>query len=227
MPRTLNPVAHAVRRDEFLDAAQWLIQTKGYEQMSIQDILDRTEASRGALYHYFDSKAALLAAIVDRLVETATAAVASVPEDPALSAREKFARVFGGIARWKSERRDLMLALVRVWYSDENALLRDKLRAQMLVHLAPLVARIVEQGRADGAFTVADAEETAHVILSLLYGAREAAGEMFFARAEGAIPFAAVRRRFGAYSTAVERILGVPEGSLPIVDDATLHEWFD
>lgn len=227
MPRTLNPVAHAVRRDEFLDAAQVLIQTKGYEQMSIQDILDRTEASRGAFYHYFDSKAALLRAIVDRLVETGTAVVAPVADDSALTPGEKLARVFTGIARWKSERRDLMLALMRVWYSDENALLRDKLRMQMQVNLSPLVARIIEQGRGDGVFDVADAEETAHVILSLLYRAGEAAGEMFFARAAGAMPFAAVRQRLHAYSTAVERILRVPEGSLPIVEDATLREWFD
>jgi hypothetical protein len=34
MPRTLDPAAHALRRDAFVDAAQRLIQTKGYEQMS-------------------------------------------------------------------------------------------------------------------------------------------------------------------------------------------------
>ena len=40
MARTLDPVAHAVRRDAFLDAAQRVMATKGYAQLSIQDVID-------------------------------------------------------------------------------------------------------------------------------------------------------------------------------------------
>ena len=227
MARTLNAVAHAVRRDEFLDAAQWLIQTTGYEEMSIQDILDRVEASRGAFYHYFDSKAALLEALVRRLTVAATATILPVVDDPALGAREKFTRVFDGIARWKAERKELMLALLRVWYSDENALVRDKLRQQMLVVLTPVVAAIIEQGRAEGAFTAPSSTDTAQVILTLLYGAGETASRLVFARRGRDVTFDDVRNRLAAYSYAVVQILGVPAGSLQIVDDATMHEWFD
>ena len=226
MARTLNPVAHAVRRDEFLDAAQWLIQTSGYDEMSIQDILDRAEASRGAFYHYFDSKAALLEALIERLTVAGTESILPVVDDPALGALEKFTSVFDGIARWKAERKELMLALLRVWYSDENALVRDKLRQQMLVVLTPVVAAIIEQGRAEGVFTAPSSADTAQVILTLLYGAGETAGRLFFARQAGEISFDDVRNRLAAYSFAVEQIVGVPAGSLQIVDDATLHEWF-
>ena len=62
MARTVDTEAHAVRREAFVDVAQRLMQTKGYEQMSIQDVLDELDASRGAFYHYFDSKTALLEA---------------------------------------------------------------------------------------------------------------------------------------------------------------------
>ena len=62
-PEPWIPTAHAVRRDEFVDAAQRLIQSPGYEQMSVQDVLDELGASKGAFYHYFDSKEALLEAV--------------------------------------------------------------------------------------------------------------------------------------------------------------------
>ena len=48
MARTVNVAVHAVRREAFVEAAQRLMQTKGYEQMSIQDLLDELDASRGA-----------------------------------------------------------------------------------------------------------------------------------------------------------------------------------
>ena len=114
MARTVDPVAHAVRRDAFLDAAQRLIQSKGYEQMSLQDVLDELGASKGAFYHYFDSKEALLAAVVDRIVEAATAAAVPVTMDPDVPALEKLTRLLASIAQWKGERSDLMIELVRV-----------------------------------------------------------------------------------------------------------------
>ena len=73
MARTVDTEAHAVRREAFVDAALRLMQAKGYEQMSVQDVLDELGASRGAFYHYFDSKTALLEAAVTRVVDAALA----------------------------------------------------------------------------------------------------------------------------------------------------------
>jgi AcrR family transcriptional regulator len=67
--RTVDQVAHALRRDEFLDVAQRLLETKGYEQVSIQDVLREVGTSKGAFYHYFSSKQALLDAVVQRVAE--------------------------------------------------------------------------------------------------------------------------------------------------------------
>jgi AcrR family transcriptional regulator len=52
MARTVNPVAYAARRDAFVDAAVRLIQEKGYEQLSIQGVIEAADASRGAFFHY-------------------------------------------------------------------------------------------------------------------------------------------------------------------------------
>ena len=67
MARKVKEEDYASRRNEILDAARTLVYTKGYEQMSIQDILDALKISKGAFYHYFDSKPALLEAL-DRSV---------------------------------------------------------------------------------------------------------------------------------------------------------------
>ncbi len=43
MARMVNEVAHTARRNAILDAAQRAVETKGYEQMAIADILDETD----------------------------------------------------------------------------------------------------------------------------------------------------------------------------------------
>jgi AcrR family transcriptional regulator len=226
MPRTLNPVAHALRRDAFVDAAVRLIQTKGYEQMSIQDVLDELDTSRGAFYHYFDSKVALLEAVVERMVEVATAELAPVADDPDRSALQKLEGVFGGLARWKAERKELMLALMRVWLSDENAIMREKFRQLTAIRLAPLLCRIVRQGNAEGVFRTGSPEHVAGVLVSLVLGANEMASRLFVAFQAGAISLEKVERTLLAYVEAFERILGLAPGSWPIDYTGTLREWF-
>ena len=115
MARTLDPVAHAVRRDAFVDAAQRLIQAKGYEQLSIQEVLDEVGASKGAFYHYFDSKAALLEAVVERMVDARRPRSSRVARRPEPDGPREVRRLFSAASRrWKAERKDLLLARARL-----------------------------------------------------------------------------------------------------------------
>ena len=226
MARTVDTEAHAVRRDTFVDAAQRLMQAKGYEQMSIQDVLDEVGASRGAFYHYFASKTDLLEAVVTRIVDTALASVAPVVDDPALDAAAKLEGLFGGIAQWKMERTELMLALVRVWLSDDNTLMRDKMWRHLDLRLAPVLARIVEQGDAEGAFSVSSPASTARVMVALLHGLNDTAVRLFLERDEDGVTLADAEGLALAYTDALERILGAPAGTLHLVDRDVLKEWY-
>jgi AcrR family transcriptional regulator len=224
--RTLDPVAHAIRRDAFVDAAQRLMQTKGYARMSIEDVLDATQASKGAFYHYFGSKAALREAVMERMMDQATAVLQPVIDDPGLSALEKLHGFFAGIARWKGERTELLTGFLEVWMGDDNAQVRERYRQLIVRRITPVLASIIEQGQAEGTFAVSHPRATARVAVSLILGANETATELYFARQADAIPFEDVEPQLRAYTDAMERVLGVPPGSWPIVDPAILRQWF-
>ncbi len=226
MARTVNAAVRAIRYEAFVDVAQRLIQAKGYEQMSVQDVLDELDASKGAFYHYFDSKLALLEAVVERMVDAATTTLAPLVADPGLPAPAKLERLFSGIADWKAERKELVLALMQVWYSDDNAIAREKFRQRVVIRLTPLLAAIVRQGNAEGLFSVSSPDHAARVLVWLIHGSQDLASELFFARQANAITFEVVESTLTAYKEAYERILGMPAGSLKIVDSATLRLWF-
>ena len=57
------------RRGELLAASEKLFYTKGYENTSVQDILDAVGFSKGGFYHHFDSKLAVLEAICQQRAE--------------------------------------------------------------------------------------------------------------------------------------------------------------
>src|ERR1700730_14660757 len=212
MPRTVNVQVHKVRRDAFLDVAQRLIQTKGYEQMSIQDVLDELETSRGALYHYFDSKEALLDGVVERFADSGMSVVAPILADPNLPALRKLEKVLGGIASYKAEHKELVLAIMEVWNSDGNALVREKLRRLSAPRLQPILSAVIRQGIEEGLIQSDSPEEMARVIVYLLQGYGELAGGYFIARQAGSLRFDDVLRTYAAFNHAFERILGGPPG---------------
>ncbi len=226
MARTVNETLHTVRRDAFLDVAQRLVETKGYEAMSVQDVLDELEVSKGAFYHYFDSKQALLQAVVDRFADGAMAALAPILGDPNLPALKKLERVFAGIAGWKAQRKELVLGIIEIWNSDSNAIVREKLRRMTVRLMVPLLSAVVRQGVDEGVISVASPDEAATVLVSMMHGFQELATNLFIARQANTVPFEVVERTFAGFTEAFERILGIPRGSLTLTDEPTLRFWF-
>jgi AcrR family transcriptional regulator len=227
LARTLDPEAHAIKRETFLDAAQRLIQVKGYEQASIQDVLTEANTSKGAFYHYFDSKAALLDGVVARMVDAALLSVEPVVEDPDLPATDKLRALFAGIAAWKTARKELLIALMEVWLSDHNAIVREKFRRVVVDRLTPVMATIIRQGQAERVFAVTSPEEAARVFVSFLLSLNQSTTELYMDRQAGRISLEDVRRALDAQVEALERVLGAPPGSLTLVDETVIHAWFD
>lgn len=226
MARTVDTEVRAVRRDAFVDVATRLIQAKGYEQMSVQDVLDALDASRGAFYHYFESKAELLEAALERMTDAVLASVAPLLADPGVNAIDKLHRFFGQIAQWKNARKDLVLSILPIWYSDDNSLVREKFRKAMTLRMAPVLAGIIRQGTEEGVFAVGSADDTARVLWGLMQSAQDAAGELFLARRAGRVSYEGVVATLAAYPEAFARIVGAPSGSIRIADEETLRIWF-
>jgi len=230
MARIVKEEEYAARRNEILDAAQRLVYTKGYEQMTIQDILDDVRISKGAFYHYFDSKGVVLEALVERMVVVEVIPVLMpIVQDAHLTALEKLNRYFDTGLRWKTANKAFMLELLRVWLADENAIVRQKLFAMSVKHVTPLLAEIIRQGIREGVFTTAYPDQACHVILYVLQGLSETMIELLISSEtnhDAARIESGVTVYIAALTDALERVLGTPPGALHLIDPETLKEWF-
>jgi AcrR family transcriptional regulator len=223
MPRTVAP---EVRRDAIVDVAERLIRTKGYARMSVQDVQDELGVSRGAIYHYFPSKAAMLDAVLARAGDAVIAAMAPIADDAALPALAKLQGVFDAGGRWKAERRDLTIGLLRAWYSDDNTVVREQLRRILMIRVTPLLAGIVSQGRREGIFTPSSPDHAAAILVALLEGSGDTISALVLAHLDEAVPLDEAERLVAAYDEAIERILGLAPGSFHLVDPVSLRAWF-
>jgi AcrR family transcriptional regulator len=227
MARVVKEQEYAVKRNAILDVAQRLVYTKGYEQMTIQDMLDDLQISKGAFYHYFDSKQAVLEALVERMGEEVVQLLLPIVHGPVLGALEKLRRFFPTLAQWKTARKDFILALMHILYADENALFRQKARALAVKRVTPLMTTVIRQGIQEGVLTTSYPDQVGEVILSLVLDLGDTLAWLLLSgEPRRNDDVRRVESIVAAYTDALERALGAPTGSLPLVDAQTLKEWF-
>jgi AcrR family transcriptional regulator len=216
---------YADKRNAILDAAQRLVYTRGYEQMTIQDLLDALNISKGAFYHYFDSKPALLDALLARMQEEVLTLLRPIAQDADLSALDKLRRFFPTLGRWKTDRRDFLLKLARVLYSDDNAIFRQKARARAIATVVPLLTEIVHQGIREGVVTAVYPDEVGELLVCLVLDLSDSIAGLLLRDASSGHLAGRLERSVAVYAGALERVLGAPAGALPLIDPGALREW--
>jgi AcrR family transcriptional regulator len=228
MARTIKEQEYAEKRNEILNAAQRLVFAKGYERMTIGDILADLQISSGAFYHYFDSKPAVLEAFIERIKEEAEKPLLPIIHDPHLPAIEKLQGFFATLDRLRIAHKADVVKLGRVWYTDDNAIVRQKVDEAVLEQRAPLLNEIVRQGVREGVFTTTYPDQAGEVILSLLQGMGNTHARLLLSvdqetdeqrRVEEIVAVHA------AYMDAIERVLGAPPNSLYRTDSEAVKVW--
>ncbi len=226
MARAVKEYEYAQRRKEIISVAQRFMYTKGFEEMSIQDILDELKISKGAFYHYFDSKPALLEALIAQMQEEAETLVLPILQDPRLSALEKLNRFFSVSVRWKTDKKDYMLEIVRVWYDDNNAIVRQKSYNKMMREFGPLMSGVIEQGIQEGTLNTPFPQQAGAIMLLSLQGLGNEFVDLLLRPPPGGVALESVVQVLKAYNDATERLLGADPGSLQLMDPGLLSEWF-
>jgi AcrR family transcriptional regulator len=238
MARTVKADAVALKRKEILDTAQRLVFTKGFAQMSIQDILDEIQMSNGGFHHYFNSRAAMLEALIQRMEVESGKPLLPIIHDPHLNAIEKLQGFFDALNSLGVAHAAEVIKLLLIWYSDENVLVRVKVDEAAFEQRVPLINEIVRQGVQEGIFTVAFPDQAGEVIQSLLQGMGNAHARLILllARGKDGVPGAGddtgeiVDRIITTHSTymdAIERVIGAPTHSLRRMDAAAVDVWLE
>jgi AcrR family transcriptional regulator len=228
MSRTIKEDEYIAKRNEILASAQRLVYTKGYGKMTIQDILDDIHISSGAFYHYFDSKPAILEAVIDRMAAGAERPLQLIADDPHRSAIEKLRAYFDTVEQMRVTYQDNLIELMRVWYTDDNVIIRQKVDEAAIERRAPLLNMIAQQGIREGVFKLADPERAGEIILALIQRMGNTHAKLLLSLDKSIDEIGCIDgiiATYNAYMAAIERVLGAPEKTLSRLEDEPVRLW--
>jgi AcrR family transcriptional regulator len=214
-----------VRRSEILDVAQRLFYRKGYEQTSVQDIITKIGIAKGTFYHYFSSKLDLLDAVIERMIEQTLQSLEPMITDDQLFALEKFKKFFTDIADWKTENKTFLLDIMSIWYKDENAILRHKVRAASVKSTIPLLTQIIEQGITEGVFVTEHPADIAEIVLHIGQSLSDTVVKIILASEHNDDSLEMIERKIMVHQYAIERTLNAPTDSIKLFDLDQVKPW--
>lgn len=135
-----------VREAAILEATNRLLARRSYEMLSMDEIAAEVGIAKGSLYRHFDSKEALAAAVMIRLLERTRAALAAQPAGLSAAARLEALlrwtlaeRLAGGVPHLPSASQSL-----------QQTLIADRRYMDELMSLSETVGTLIQQAKADG-----------------------------------------------------------------------------
>ncbi|MEU7145977.1 TetR/AcrR family transcriptional regulator [Nocardia sp. NPDC046473] len=165
-PRT--PSGDRSTRSHILDAAERMVQSRGFNGFSYADIAAVLAISKPALHYHFPSKAELGLALVQRYEQRFFEALATVSDEDAPARLEYYASLYAGVLR---EQRMCLCGMLAAEYRTLSEPMQ-----QSVVHFfernEAWLSEVLTQGQREHtlAFT-GSAREKAHMIISCLEGA--------------------------------------------------------
>ena len=222
------PYPHVVtpRRDELLDVAQRLFARNGYDATSVSQIIAELGVSKGAFYHYFDSMEDLVEALACRFAHATATQTDPLLDDPTLDAFSKLSAFLVTMRRHKIENVRELRATFEPLFRAENLQLYEKTQRAVVDVVRPILTRIIVEGVEEKTFDTPDPESAAETIMHLLTINRDVVTELY--NTEDARQFRALGERLVAkmryVATVIDRILGLPEGSIELTDRDTLEQ---
>ena len=155
------------RKQEILEAALSLFERIGYENTTVQNILDEVGIGKGTFYHHFSSREEVLDNIVDENIESVQRILEAVAEDTSLTAIEKLRKLIVSVQNYRNRNTARRFALIRILMREENHTLAYKYTERVVEQTLDLYTKVIAQGNEESIFDAPYPRKTAEMIIRM------------------------------------------------------------
>lgn len=152
------------RREELLDAATRLFAERGVAATAVSDIVRAVGVSQGTFYWYFESKEAVVDAVVERVSDRIVSGVEAIAAASGPSAVEKLLAMRDATMASVRDDRELL----EFFHRPGNEAFHDHVSRESVRRVVPAFERVIEQGVAEGDFHILHSDDAARFIAALL-----------------------------------------------------------
>ena len=140
MSRTLKEPE--VRRKEIIEISRLLFEEKGFENTSVENIINAANIAKGTFYYYFKTKKDVLDEVVKDISEDFYVLLHNIVKSQSRSVVDKINQIFIGSKKESIVNTKVMKSI----HMSENRELQEKLNIIYIEKMIPLITEVFNQG---------------------------------------------------------------------------------
>lgn len=188
------------RKQELLKIAYKMFLTKGYENTSVDEIIEEAGIAKGTYYYYFESKEQMLEEVIEMMIGQE----AEVARQVLNSGMDMVQKILGIMAAFRPTQEETTIE--NALHQQENALMHNKVKKRLMAAAIPLLAEAAEEGNRQGIFCCDHVPE--RVKLLLIVG-NELFDEESFTESDVAVFIDMAEKLLGAKAGSMDYIKGL------------------
>ncbi|OEF97102.1 TetR/AcrR family transcriptional regulator [Desulfuribacillus alkaliarsenatis] len=208
------------KKQELLTAALELFYEKGYEKTTINDIINKVGVSKGAFYHYFQSKEEVIETISSNYAEKLANVAMQVLNKAELNALEKLNLLIEQGQKMKNREKENRKKIKQALISDENLKLQKKLMQKISMEFIPFYEQIISEGIEQGIFASTNKKEMAELFINTGHNLNSSTDDLENLYINGTIDATQYKQRLDEkldfYEEIFTRILKIQRGSIQL-----------
>jgi len=157
--------------EQILDALHELLQSQDLNNISVSDIAQKAGIGKGSIYYYFDSKDAIVDALIERTYKTPLETAKALVQQTEISPYKRMAAIFEACQKSSKEflqNRRNMYENALSQSAQEQAYIHHKYLKYLIAELKPSLTELIKQELAAGLGAFDYPEELAEIVLIVL-----------------------------------------------------------
>lgn len=179
MARIRNNEEYNAKKEQILENALKVLARDGYQKFSINKVIEYSQMTKGAFFHYYKSKEELVYGLLNLLNTHIVDAINEVADGKHLNPKEKVVELFQAAYGAKNIKNKSVEQFARLIYLDENAMILHLLQRDVIRQCTPVFERVFNEGIEQGLFEFQYPHGTAFQFLSSIIDTNEAVGRAF------------------------------------------------
>lgn len=185
------------RKQELLKIAYDLFLSEGYENTSVDTIIEKAGIAKGTYYYYFESKEEMLEEVCMMMIDGETEkAMQIVNADIPIPQK-----IIGIISSFRPEQKEK--TITDTLNSSENILMHDKVNKRIIEVVAPILTKVAEQGIEEGVLSCDNVYERVRMLLIV-------SNTLFD-------DYKVTERDVDVFIDMIEKLLGAKPGTMDII----------
>ena len=147
------------RKKELLKIAYDMFLTQGYENTSVDEIIEKAQIAKGTYYYYFKSKEQMLEEVIDMMIDSESEMARQIIGMD-ISSPQKIVGIIASIKPTEAEQ-----PIKDTLFQPENLLMHHKVRQKLINVLTPLLSEVIKEGVKEGIFECDNISERVKMLL--------------------------------------------------------------